>query len=54
MRHVEETIYGKYSESEIVKEAGVWSSKFVIYKDGKACGTRDSLSAAVEAAKKAE
>lgn len=51
---VVETIYGKYSKFEVVKEpGGVFSNpKFRIYKDGKYHrGSFSSLHEAVEAAK---
>ena len=48
-----ETVYGKYSKYEIIKEAGVWSTKFYLYKDGKYHrGSYSSLRDAVEAAQK--
>ncbi len=52
---VVETIYGKYSKYEIVKNAGgvFSSSTFAIYKDGSIFKSGySSLSDAVEAAKK--
>ena len=50
---VVETIYGKYSKFEIVKDSGVMSTKFYVRKDGKPHrGSFSSLAAAVEAAKK--
>lgn len=53
---VVETVHGKYSKYEIVKDAGgIFSSpKFYVWKDGKPFkGSYSSLAAAVEAAKKA-
>ena len=49
-----ETIYGKYSKFEIVKDSGLLGSpKFYIRKDGHAHrGSFSSLAAAVAAAKK--
>ncbi|MBV5273972.1 MAG: hypothetical protein JZU52_10115 [Lamprocystis purpurea] len=52
---VVETIYGKYSKYEIVKESGgvFGSPKFYIRKDGKPFkGSYSSLAAAVDAAKR--
>ena len=53
---VVETVHGKYSKYEIVKDAGgIFSSpKFYVWKDGMPFkGSYSSLAAAVEAAKKA-
>ena len=49
-----ETIFGKYNKYEITKEPGPGYSpdRFFVYKDGKCLGYFDSLSDAVEAAKK--
>ncbi len=50
---VVETIYGKYSKFEIVKDSGLISTKFYIRKDGKPHrGSFSSLAAAVEAARR--
>jgi len=47
-----ETIYGKYSKFEVVKDSAVFSTKFYVRKDGKAHrGSFSSLSAAIEAAR---
>lgn len=54
-REVIETVYGKYSKFEVVREpGGVFSSpKFYIYKDGDYHrGSYSSLRDAVEAANK--
>jgi hypothetical protein len=53
-KEVVETIYGKYSKYEIIKETSLFGSpKFYIYKDGKYHrGSFSSLRGAVEAAKK--
>jgi hypothetical protein len=54
--NVVETVYGKYSKYEIVREYSnlTLSTKFYIYKDGKKQGgSYSSLSDAVEAAKRA-
>jgi len=47
------TIYGKYHKFEIVKDYGVFTTKFYIRRDGEAFrGPYSSLAAAVEAAKR--
>lgn len=52
-RPVIETIYGKYHKLEIVKDSGIWSTKFYILKDGESFrGPYSSLSAAVDQARK--
>jgi hypothetical protein len=56
-RQVMETIYGKLHKYEIVKSPGglLTSTTFSIYRDGQYYrGSYSSLSAAVEAAKKAK
>lgn len=52
-KQVVETVYGKYSKFEIVKQSSfLGSPKFYIYKDGKYHrGSFSSLRDAVEAAK---
>lgn len=53
-QEVVETVYGKYSKYEIIKESGgvFGSPKFYVYKDGKYHrGSFSSLRDAVEAAK---
>lgn len=50
---VVETIYGKYSKYEIIKDSGTFSSSFYIDKDGSYHrGSFSSLSDAVRAAEK--
>ncbi|GGN60398.1 hypothetical protein GCM10011349_41900 [Novosphingobium indicum] len=49
---VVETIYGKYSKYEIVKDSGTFSTSIYLYKDGKHDGSYSSVAAAVEAAKR--
>lgn len=50
-KEVVETIYGKYSKFEVVKDSGSFSTKFYVRKDGKPHkGAYSSLRAAVEAA----
>lgn len=53
-KEVVETIYGKYSKFEIVKESSTFGSpRFYIRKNGKPYrGSFSSLSAAVEAARR--
>lgn len=51
-KRVVETIYGKYHKFEIVKDSGVFSTKFYIRRDGEPYkGSYSSLAAAVQAAK---
>jgi hypothetical protein len=47
-----EVVYGKYAKYEIVKDTGFWGSEIKLYKDGKYLSSYDSVSAAVDAAKK--
>lgn len=48
-----ETIYGKNYKYEIMRDSGVFSTSFMIYRDGnKHIGTYSSLAKAVEAAKR--
>ena len=47
-----ETFYGKYAKYEVVRDSGLLSTSFYIYKDGNYDSSHDSLKAAVEAAKK--
>lgn len=47
-----ETVYGKYSKYEVVKDSGLLSTSFYVCKDGKYVSSYDSLKDAVEAAKK--
>jgi hypothetical protein len=51
---VVETVYGQYEKYEIIKQTGIFSSpKFVVRSSkGKFSGTFESLSAAVEWAKR--
>ena len=52
-QEVIETIYGKHSKYEIVRESGIFSTKFYIYRNGKYYrGSFDSLATAVEAARR--
>jgi len=52
-KKIVETIYGKYSKYEIVKNSGVFSTKFYVRKDGEVVtGSFSSLKAAVEWAEK--
>lgn len=48
---VVETFYGKYSKYEVVRDPGILSTSFYIYKDGKYDSSYKSLSAAVANAK---
>lgn len=49
---VVETIYGEFHKFDIVKDSGLWSTKFYIRKDGKPFkGPYPALTRAVEAAK---
>jgi len=48
---VVETVYGKYSKFEVVKDSGTFSTKFYVHKDGKPHrGSFSSLADAVRAA----
>ena len=49
---VVETIYGKYSKYEVIKDTGILSTSIYLHKDGKPAGSYSSVAAAVEAAKK--
>ncbi|MEZ5549036.1 MAG: hypothetical protein R3E74_14820 [Pseudomonadales bacterium] len=51
-KEVIETYHGKYSKFEVVKDSGLMSTKFYVYKDGKFVSDHKSLSDAVDAAKK--
>ncbi|MBP7242144.1 hypothetical protein [Amaricoccus sp.] len=49
---VVETIYGKYSKYEVVKDSGLISTRITLYKDGKVEGSYSSVAEAVEAARR--
>lgn len=49
---VMETVFGKHSKFEVVKKTAIFSSSFVVYKDGKFLNSFDSLAKAVDYAKK--
>ena len=50
-RTVVETVYGKYSKYEIVRDSGMFSTSVYLLKDGKPAGSYSSVEAAVAAAK---
>lgn len=50
-RTVVETVYGKYSKYEIVRDSGMFSTSVYLLKDGKYAGSYGSVEAAVAAAK---
>jgi hypothetical protein len=47
-----ETFYGKFHKFEVVRDSGIFSTRFYILKDGKPYESFSSLKAAVEFAKK--
>lgn len=49
---VVETVYGKYSKYEVIKDSKTFSTSIYLYKDGSYVGSYSSVAAAVEAAKK--
>lgn len=53
-KKVVETVYGKFSKYEIIKDSGMLTTKFYVRKDGKPYrGSFSSLESAVAAAKAA-